>query len=155
MGTADRIAAVTACNARTQNHYRELNEAITGLSADFGLGDKPGDPMQVMCECGRPDCSDAIEISTAEYEAIRANGAHFVLVLGHDVATVEHVVYSTSRYIVAHNDGEANAIAHAHDPRRFSSRQTTADGAEYLSAPSAAEPHDEPADRRGAAATTR
>jgi hypothetical protein len=117
MEAADRTAA-TARNAKTQNDYRELNEAITGVSTDLGLGHKPGDRMQVMCECGLPGCSEPIEISTAEYEAIRADGAHFVLLRGHEVATVEHVVYATSRYVVAHNDGEAEAIARDGNPRR-------------------------------------
>jgi hypothetical protein len=117
MDTAAQTAADTARNARTQNDYRELNEAISGLSVGFGVGGTPDDFMQVMCECGRPGCSEPIEISTAEYEAIRADGAHFVLLRGHEVSTVEHVVYATSRYVVAHNDGEAEVIARDGDRR--------------------------------------
>jgi hypothetical protein len=104
-------------NARVQNAYREVNEAITDIGDDLGLGADGGQPMEVMCECGRTGCSDRIELSKAEYEAIRADGARFVLVAGHEVGTVERVVSRTRDYVVAENVGAAEGIARDADPR--------------------------------------
>lgn len=118
MDTAGDHRSATARNAHTQNGYRELNEAITGLSVGLGLGEDGGEPMEVMCECGRSGCSEPIKLSAEEYEAIRADGAHFVLVAGHEVDAVEHVVVRTPLYVVARNDGEAETIARKRDPRR-------------------------------------
>jgi hypothetical protein len=105
-------------NARTQNAFREVNEAITEVGWTFGLGEEDGQPMEVMCECGRPHCFARIELSAAAYDAIRSDGAHFVLVAGHEVGAVEHVVYRTATYVVAQNHGQAEAIARDADPRR-------------------------------------
>jgi hypothetical protein len=107
-----------ARNAHTQNAFREVNEAITEVGGAFGLGEEDGQPMEVMGECGRPGCFARIELSAAAYEAIRSDGAHFVLVAGHEVGTVEHVVYRTESYVVAQNHGQAEAIARDADPRR-------------------------------------
>jgi hypothetical protein len=105
-------------NARTQNAFRNANEAITEVGGSFGLGEAGGEPMQVMCECGRADCCERIELSKPEYERIRSNGIRFVLVAGHEVDSVEHVVYRAEGYVVAENHGGAAAIARRGDPRR-------------------------------------
>jgi hypothetical protein len=105
-------------NAHTQNAFREVNEAITGIGEDLGLGRRGGQPMTVMCECGSADCFERIEISRTEYEAVRADGAHFVLVPGHEVGRVEHVVARSLQYVVAQNHGDAEPIARDNDPRR-------------------------------------
>jgi hypothetical protein len=104
-------------NARTQNAFRDVNEAITEIGGGFGLGERGGEPMEVMCECGRPECADRIEVSREEYERIRSNGVRFVLVAGHEIDAVEHVVYRTDTYVVAENHGGAATIARSGDPR--------------------------------------
>lgn len=105
-------------NARTQNAFREVNEAIAEVGGGLGLGQAGGEPMEVMCECGRPDCFERIQLTEAGYEAIRADPTHFVLIAGHEVAAVEHVVLRTEAYVVAQNHGPAEAIARGGDPRR-------------------------------------
>jgi hypothetical protein len=105
-------------NARTQNAFRDVNEAITEIGGDFGLGERGDEPMQVMCECGRPECMERIAVSREEYERIRENGVRFVLVAGHEIDSVEHVVYRTDTYVVAENHGGAATIARSGDPRR-------------------------------------
>src|SRR4051794_6147153 len=113
----DASAASDALNARNQNMFREVNEAISELGGGFGLGLAGGDPMQVMCECGRPECVERIEVTREEYEHIRSDGTRFLLVAGHEVGTVEHIVERTATYVVAENHGDSERIARDADPR--------------------------------------
>jgi hypothetical protein len=115
--TADDDTRQDDQNARTQNVFREVNEAIADIGSGFGLGGTDEDPIEVVCECGRSDCFERIEVSGAAYEEIRSSGARFVLVSGHEVGTVEHVVYRTDTYVVAENHGRSEAIARDADPR--------------------------------------
>lgn len=105
-------------NADVQNAYRHANEGVVELSETFGLGGAGQDRMRVFCECGAPGCSEAIELDRSEYEQVRGDGRHFVLVPGHETEAVERVVARTDRYVIAENNGRAAAIAREQDPRR-------------------------------------
>jgi hypothetical protein len=114
---ASLYGSPNARNAHTQNAFRDVNEAITEIGGGFGLGERGGEPMEVMCECGRAECVERIEVSREEYERIRSNSVRFVLVAGHEIDAVEHVVYRTETYVVAENHGRAATIARSRDPR--------------------------------------
>ena len=105
-------------NADVQNAYRHANEGVVRMSESFGLGGVGEEPIRVFCECGRPGCSEAIELSRTEYEQVRGDGRHFVLVPGHEAESAEHVVGRTERYVIVENDGRAAALARDDDPRR-------------------------------------
>lgn len=105
-------------NAEVQNAYRHANEAVVELSETFGLGGVDQDRLSVFCECGAPGCSEAIELDRREYEEVRRDGRHFVLVAGHETEAVEHIIVRTDRYVIAQNDGRAAVVARAQDPRR-------------------------------------
>jgi hypothetical protein len=52
-----------------------------------------------------------------EDQAVRANGARFVVVDGHQLPGVEHVVGGNDRFLVVEKDGLAAEMALAGDPR--------------------------------------
>ena len=62
-------------------------------------------------------CAESLEIAAAEYERVRANGAQFVVVAGHQVPEIEQVVDSTGRFLVVETVGAAASIAYDADPR--------------------------------------
>jgi len=101
-----------AYNARIQAIYREVNEGIALINAEW---DVPA--LEVLCECGTPGCTERIELTHAEYERLRANPTAFVLVPGHEDDAVEHVVRSGDGYVVVANHGRAATIAEQTDPR--------------------------------------
>lgn len=99
--------------ARNEALFREINERIEEVSR----GVASGDSLEVLCECGRRECLQAIDISRAEYEVVRAAPDRFVVASGHAQAEIEHVVTSTDRFEVVEKVGDAGAIAEAADPR--------------------------------------
>jgi hypothetical protein len=70
-----------------------------------------------ICECSDPGCAEALEISAAEYEAVRTDGARFLIAHGHQTPHVERVVDGNGRFLVVEKTGPASQIAYRHDPR--------------------------------------
>ena len=91
---------------------RAVNEQIakrTGLLAETGY-------HLFICECSDPGCSESLEVTPPEYEAVRAEGTRFVVVPGHQQAGIERVVDGNGRFLVE-KQGRAGEIA-AGNPRR-------------------------------------
>lgn len=53
-----------------------------------------------LCECAAGGCTEAIWLTRAEYEGIRAEQTHFVAVAGHERAEEERVVGRNDGYVV-------------------------------------------------------
>jgi hypothetical protein len=93
--------------ARNQVVFREVNERIAELT---GLMNETGFNL-FICECSDPGCAESLEITTGEYEAVRRDGARFVIVNGHELPEVERVVDGNGRFIVVEKTGHAAEIA--------------------------------------------
>ena len=105
---AVRIAAIEA-------RFRDINER---LQEDLRrLGDAP-EPVEFVCECGRPECADIVRLTHQEYDAVRADPRRFALLPGHEQPAVEHLVEEHDRYAVVEKVGEPARIAVETDPRR-------------------------------------
>jgi len=95
--------------------YRTVNERIEELNEAFG---QVTETMSVVCECGIGTCAEQIEISMADYERVRAESTHFIVIPGHEIADVEEVVEQRGTYdVVRKRDGGPAELARAHDPR--------------------------------------
>jgi hypothetical protein len=93
--------------------FREANEGI-----ERGLW--PGEEDQRVpfrCECARPDCAEAIRLTPAEYEHVRADPRRFVVIAGHEVPGAEVVVERHDGHLLVEKFGEAGAVAERLDPR--------------------------------------
>lgn len=94
--------------------YRKVNEAI-----EAGARPTSGERrLAVRCECGSVGCNALLEVSVAEYEAVRASPRRFLLLEGHDSPEVERVVERHERYVVVEKHDEAATVAEETDPRR-------------------------------------
>ena len=95
-----------------ESTFREINEQLTAIGDDPGLRD-------VVCECARPDCTALIPITDTEYEAVRADGHHFVIAPGeeHVDEDIERVVVRNERFWVVEKAGVAAEIADDLDTR--------------------------------------
>jgi hypothetical protein len=98
--------------ARNEVTYRDVNEAI-----EAGRHGDDDQPRPYMCECGLLECNDLIELTVAEYEAVRAHPQRFFMVAGHEIPDVEHVVERHERYTVAEKLEIGARIAEETDPR--------------------------------------
>jgi hypothetical protein len=97
--------------AKNETLWREVNERIRDVTKYNG-------DIEFLCECGDPTCAQPISMAIPEYEAIRADATHFLVVPGHVIPDVENVVGGNERYtVVAKRAGEPAAIAFESDPR--------------------------------------
>jgi len=93
--------------------FREANEGI-----ERGLW--PGEEderVPFRCECARLECAEAVRLTPAEYEHVRADPRRFVVVPGHEILRAEVVVERRGGYLVVEKVGEAAEVAEELDPR--------------------------------------
>jgi hypothetical protein len=103
--------------ALNEARVREVNETIE--RANEKLGPAPGEDglaLNILCECGTPGCDRLIEISSAEYQGVRAEPTRFVVVPGHEQAELERVVEDKRRFAVVEKVGAAAKVAERTDP---------------------------------------
>jgi hypothetical protein len=97
--------------AENENLFRRVNERVEELSG--GL-----ETLTLVCECADTGCAERlVDVSTGEYEQVRAHGDRFLVAPGHEQRDVEAIVSVSGRYLVVEKRGEAGEIARETDPR--------------------------------------
>jgi hypothetical protein len=102
--------------ARNQSLFREANERVKELNEGFSMVLPVG---EWICECAADACVERIELSPAEYEAVRNDGTHFLVAPGdeHVFLEVERVSERNECYWVVEKFGAAGEMAGKLDPR--------------------------------------
>lgn len=100
--------------ARNQALFREVNERLEGIAETFQF---VADHAVFVCECADVNCSGQVMMTADEYDAVRARGNTFVIMPGHVLPDIEHVVESNDRFEVVAKVGKAGRIAEAVDDR--------------------------------------
>jgi hypothetical protein len=96
-----------------ESNFRKVNEAIeAGRDSPT-----PQDRVAFVCECAQLGCNQIIELTLAEYEAVRSHPRRFAIVDGHEVAEAESVVERNADYTVVEKFGAAGETADATSPR--------------------------------------
>ena len=103
--------------AKNEVLFRQVNERIEALNEGFGIVLPIG---EWVCECANTECTRLIELTVAEYEAVRGSGTCFAVFPDdeHVWPDVERVVERNDRYWVVEKIGESAEIAERSDPRR-------------------------------------
>ena len=97
--------------AAAEINGRQVNEAIEPR----GGAEKSA---VFVCECGHLGCSETVELSIAEYEAVRTDFDRFLIVPGHEIEGVDEVVERRDGYfVVIKREPEAREMAQASDER--------------------------------------
>jgi hypothetical protein len=91
---------------RRQAAFREVNEQLAKRTGSFVTTLH----RLFVCECADPNCAESLEITEAEYAAVRSEGTHFVLVAGHELPDVERVIAANDRFIVVEKVGAAAEV---------------------------------------------
>jgi hypothetical protein len=89
---------------------RRVNEAI-----ERGRGDRQHGTF--VCECGRVGCTEKLDLTIEEYEAVRASFERFLIAPGHEVAGIDRVTEDHEDYLVAVKQGTAADVAEDTDAR--------------------------------------
>jgi hypothetical protein len=99
---------------RNEALFREVNERIRQVTQEFL---RPP-PLEILCECGNAECTERITVSVEDYEQVRADGATFMVVKGHQIPDTEFVVEERPGYdVVRKKPGGPGELARALDPR--------------------------------------
>ena len=73
--------------AHTEALFRSVNERIAESAERFSA-----DNAEFVCECADAACAERIPATLDQYEEVRAEATHFLLVPGHELEEVERIV---------------------------------------------------------------
>jgi hypothetical protein len=91
--------------AKNETIFRAGNESI-----DKAAGGRV-EKAPYLCECGEKSCLARVELTPAEYEAVRNHPARFFVLSGHeDLTAGEVVVEQHDRFTVVEKQGEERKI---------------------------------------------
>jgi hypothetical protein len=94
---------------RNEDVFRKVNDQIEGVNEAFGTFTGT---MSILCECGRLECMEQIELTLDEYRDLRDDPTHFAVMPGHVIPDVERIVERRPNYfVVAKAEGEPARIA--------------------------------------------
>jgi hypothetical protein len=104
--TAQRVA-------ENQSTFRAANEDIEAAARSMAP-DLPRIPF--ICECPDTTCTRIMRLHREEYDAVRSDPTHFLVVPGHEVCQVNgeevaHVVAREAGYTIMEKIGTAGEIA--------------------------------------------
>jgi hypothetical protein len=91
--------------AENESFFRRINERLEELEPASATS------LVVLCECADPDCAQRLRILHTEYDAVRTDGAQFVVAHGHSDPSIEEIVSRTDRFEVVRKRGLAGAVA--------------------------------------------
>jgi hypothetical protein len=101
--------------AKNESLRRDENERLEAHNASIHWVDPPY--ADWVCECGNERCSEPVRLSVREYDEVRRNPTHFIIVPSeeHVSADAEHVVERTDRYWVVEKVGVAAEVSKESD----------------------------------------
>jgi hypothetical protein len=106
----DRIHDV----AVTEAAFRIANERMARWQERH-----PDDATELyLCECASQPCRERIPLTREQYESVRADPRHFVVVPGHVLPDLETVVQAESRYEVIEKPSALMDLLVETDPRQ-------------------------------------
>lgn len=94
--------------ARNEDLFRQVNEKIDDLAA------RHGDDVHVyefFCECSDASCSERVHLTLPQYAHVRDDPARFVVVKGHVLNEIEHVIELAEDHAVIEKHGRAGEVA--------------------------------------------
>jgi len=100
--------------ARNEALFRDVNERVREIAAVHGDDDHV---YEFYCECSNADCTFQLKATLAEYEAVRAHSARFVIAPEHDLPEIEIVVERNERWWIVEKQGEPGELVAELDPR--------------------------------------
>jgi len=103
--------------AENEALFREVNERTKGVNDAWTRVATDAPAFQVVCECGREDCSLPLSVSVDLYEAVRSHGSRFLVARGHEFPEVETVVDDRHDLLVIEKIGASKQYAERLDPR--------------------------------------
>ena len=108
--SADLTEARQVRFGKNQSLFREINERVETLTEREAT---VTERINFVCECAMTDCTARIELTHADYEAIRANPRRFFVLPDHVFPEAEEVVGQEEGYVIVEKVGAAGRVADA------------------------------------------
>jgi hypothetical protein len=89
------------------------NEDLARKAQAWSFGEEP---TPYLCECEELRCTEVVMLARSEYETVRRDPRHFLIVPGHDAAE-DRVVEERDGYDVVEKTGEEGRLVAESDPR--------------------------------------
>ncbi len=99
--------------AQNEALFREVNERVNDVANELGRDEA----YTYLCECANADCTFRVTLTSPEYETVRAEPTHFVVLPLHYTPEVESLVAQTDSYWIVKKSGEAGEYVKQLDPR--------------------------------------
>jgi len=96
--------------------FREVNERVKDKTEAFSSDADAPALFDFLCECAHESCPDHVQLMMSEYEVVRSEPTHFVLVPGHELPESEIVRTENGRFVVVEKIVE-EAMLERTDPR--------------------------------------
>lgn len=90
--------------ARNQALFRSVNEKLKEVNRAFA---EQLNTLTIACECADTTCVEMLEISPLDYERVRADPLHFVVLPDHVYPEVEVVIGEEAGYVIVEKQGAA------------------------------------------------
>lgn len=100
--------------AQNETIFREINERVRDVARSHGADTHV---YSFFCECANSDCTLQVELTTAEYEQVRTDGARFFITPGHEMPEVERIVEKRDGWWLIEKKGDAADYTRGLDPR--------------------------------------
>lgn len=99
--------------ARNQSLFRAVNEELERLEKNWQL-----ETLDLICECAVLECDKRLSMTLQEYARVREHPTRFIVLSGHEITDIDHVVESSDGYVIVEKIGAGGEFAASHDPRR-------------------------------------
>jgi hypothetical protein len=99
--------------AKNEVLFREVNERIEEAAQRASFEG----PTVFVCECGSEECAEPLELTLAEYEAVRSQPTQFAVLPGHEMDRIERVVERSNHFVLVEKLNRPAEIASQNNPR--------------------------------------
>ena len=100
--------------ARNEALFRIANERMAAWEEQHGAEQSE----HYFCECADEDCREKALLSRAQYERVRADAGHFLVIPGHEIPDVETVIETHDGWGIVEKDPNVRHIVEGMDTRR-------------------------------------
>jgi hypothetical protein len=100
--------------AQNEAVFRRVNERLEDINESFQVAT---DTAEFVCECASIECAERVQMTLAQYEALRRVPTHFIVKPDHVLPEEERVVERQAQYVVVEKFGRAGERARQLDPR--------------------------------------
>jgi hypothetical protein len=99
--------------AENETLFRTANERMAGWEEQHAQSQTE----RYYCECADTNCREKVLLRKADYEKVRADSGHFVVVLGHEVPDIETVIERQEGWAIVEKPPELDEKLERLDPR--------------------------------------